>query len=127
MLVQEDAADLIQTQVVEPTDEEENQKIEGQIGQVVIDIKLSLNNLKDQLDFSNQQIQEVYYDPFEKDQQKILLKLSGVERLSITKINELNQLYSQVDSRTKVLQGLAVDLGTLRKEIETKTQLRDNT
>ena len=29
MLVQEDAADLIQTEVVEPTDEEENQKIEG--------------------------------------------------------------------------------------------------
>ena len=47
MLVQEDAADLIQTEVVEPTDEEENQKIEGQIGQVVIDIKLALNNLQD--------------------------------------------------------------------------------
>ena len=45
MLLSEDTADLIQTQVVDSTEAEENHVIEGQIGQVVVDIKLNLNNL----------------------------------------------------------------------------------
>jgi hypothetical protein len=56
-----------------------------------------------------------------------LRKLASVERLSISKIDELNKLYLQIDERTKVLQGLAIDLGSVKKEIEGKTQLRDRT
>ena len=53
--------------------------------------------------------------------------MAEIEGISLKKIDELNDLYQSVDSRTKVLQSLAIDLGQVRKEIQVKTDIRDRT
>lgn len=47
-----------------------------------------------------------------------------IEKISIRKIPELNELYQSVDQRKKVMQLLAVDLADVRKQIDQKQKMK---
>ena len=92
------------------------------LGFLTIDLKLMLGSLKEQIELGNQQIQDNYYDPFETDPDEIDKKLQQVHWMTEMKMEELSVLYQQIDQRTSMLQGLAVDIGQVRNEIKKKNE-----
>lgn len=83
--------------------------IEGNLGTLVVEIRVQINNLWEQFELSNQDIQKYYYDPFETNQVKVIKALQEIEKMTGNKIIELDELYYSVDQRKRMLTELAVD------------------
>ena len=74
---------------------------------------------------STEEIAACFYDPFESDEATMLDHLTMITRLMKLKTEELDNLYGSIDQRKIMLQSLAVDMGELRKELASKTKIRD--
>ena len=59
-----------------------------------MELILKLGNLEQQYIHSNKQIQDCYYDPFVNDPSIIIDKLNSVNKLTDSKIKELDNLYA---------------------------------
>ena len=70
-----------------------NSKKPDVLGFLTIDFKLMLGSLKEQIELSNQQIQDNYYDPFENDPDEIDKKLQQIHWMTEMKMEELSVLY----------------------------------
>jgi len=67
------------------------------VGQVVVDFKLQINNLAEQFLLSNQEIKKYYFDPFVTKEKEIAKNCEMIEKMSLKKIPELNEIYHSID------------------------------
>ena len=69
------------------------------LGQLVVDFRLQINDLAEQFVLANQEIKKYHFDPFVKDPETIKQNLDKIEEITAKKIPELTELYRSIDSR----------------------------
>jgi len=89
-----------------------------EVGRVSLVYKLKVEELEDKIYEDVREIEKVYYDPFEADEDKVSTKLTKIETLVSKKQKDLDQVMNDQDKRIEAMRSLAIDLAMLRRSKE---------